>query len=255
MDRMRGAARVAGAGRTSVVPKPVKPNTDHIVIEDDTPVDSALAEKEQRLLTEPLYSTWRGGKKRRPFVAMANVGLFFNPEEPPLVPDMMLSLGITQPSDFSQKENNTYFVWTRGKVPDSVIEIVSDRRGGEATRKMQQYCRWGIPYYVIFDPKNVLRHGVLRAFVRNGIQYEPCDPVWFEGLGLGLTFWTGTYEGARGTWLRWCDKKGQVVLTGQELAGKHRARAKSERARTEAERKRSKKLEEQLRKLGVEPEE
>jgi Uma2 family endonuclease len=244
MDRMRGAARVVGGQRALVVPP--KPNVEHIVIEDDTPVDSWFAEKEQRLLTEPLYSAWRGGKKRRRFIAMANVGLFFNPEEPPLVPDVMLSLDVAQPSDFSLKENNTYFVWVRGKVPDGVVEIVSDRRGGEATRKMQKYCTWGIPYYVIFDPRNVLRRGILRAFVRNGLQYQPCDPAWFDGLGLGLTFWTGTYEGMHTTWLRWCDDMGRVIATGAERANQQGARTKNERQRRQ-------KLEKQLRDLGVEP--
>ncbi len=37
---------------------------EHVVIQDDKPVDSSFAEKEQRLLTEPLYSSWRGGKRR-----------------------------------------------------------------------------------------------------------------------------------------------------------------------------------------------
>src|SRR5260370_28573180 len=207
MDRMRGASRVAGGERASAVPKPVKPNTDHIIIEDDTPVDSMFAEKQQRLLTEPLYSSWGGGKKRRRFIALASVGLFFSPDEPRLVPDVMLSLDVIQPHDFSLKENNTYFVWTRGKVPDSVLEIVSDRRGGEATRKMQKYATWGIPYYVIFDPRNVLRQGVLRAFVRKGLQYEPYDPVSLEGLGLGLIIFRGRYEGSQGNWLLCCDAK------------------------------------------------
>jgi Uma2 family endonuclease len=255
MHRMRGAEQVAAGKRTPTLPRPKKPNVDHIVIQDDTPVDNLFAEKQQRLLTEPLYSTWRGGKRRRRFIATANVGLFFSPGEPPLVPDVMLSLDVTQTGNFSEKENNTYFVWTRGKVPDSVIEIVSDRRGGEETRKMQKYSAWGVPYYVVFDPKNVLRHGVLRAFVRNGLQYQPYDPVWFEGIGLGLTLWRGTYEGASGTWLRWCDEKGQVIASGAERANKERARAKSERARADAERRRREKVEDRLRKLGVEPEE
>jgi Uma2 family endonuclease len=260
MARLREASRVTRRGRPPTVPPEAKPKVDHIIIEDDTPVDSMFAEKQQRLLTEPLYSSWRGGKKRRRFIALANVGLFFNPDEPPLVPDVMLSLDVTQPRDMTKKENNTYFVWTRGKVPDSVIEIVSDRRGGEETNKMHQYSTWGIPYYVIFDPRKVLRHGLLRAFVRKGVQYEPCDPAWLEGIELGLTMWPGRYEGAAADWLRWCDQKGQVILTGAERAKEERSRAKNERARAkkasaraDAERRRSQKMEEQLRKLGIEP--
>ena len=267
MVQMRSAARVTGGARRSVVSQPAKPNVDHIVIEDDTPVDSMFAEKQQRLSTEPLYSSWRGGKKRRRFVAMANVGLFFNPEEPPLVPDTMLSLDVSQPKDFSKKENNTYFVWTRGKVPDAVLEIVSDRRGGEETTKMRTYAKWGIPYYVIFDPRNVLRHGIVRAFVRIGVEYQPCDPAWLEGIGLGLILWKGAYEGSEATWLRWCDRAGRVIPTGREKAQRERLRAKQakqradkeqqradkEQQRADKEQQRADKLAQQLRKLGADP--
>ena len=31
---------------------------ENLVTEDDTPVDNLLSEKQQRLLTEPLYSSW-----------------------------------------------------------------------------------------------------------------------------------------------------------------------------------------------------
>ena len=38
----------------------VAPNIDDLVTEDDTPVDNLPSEKQQRLLTEPLYSSWSG---------------------------------------------------------------------------------------------------------------------------------------------------------------------------------------------------
>lgn len=52
----------------------VRPCLDHIVTEDDTPKDNIFSEKQQRLLTEPLYSSWDPG---RLFLATANVGLFY----------------------------------------------------------------------------------------------------------------------------------------------------------------------------------
>jgi len=58
--------------------------------------------------------------------------------------------------------------------------------------------------------------------------------------------WSGEYEGARGEWLRWCDEHGQVILTGKEAADQERQRAE-ERA------ERIKRLEAQLRSLGVDP--
>ena len=59
------------------------------------PVENIFAEKQYRLLTEPLYSSWPGpGEGKGPFLVLANVGLFYAAKEPPLVPDVMLSLGV-----------------------------------------------------------------------------------------------------------------------------------------------------------------
>jgi hypothetical protein len=39
------------------LPAVFPPAVDHLVTEDDTPVDSFFSEKQLRLLTEPLYSS------------------------------------------------------------------------------------------------------------------------------------------------------------------------------------------------------
>lgn len=67
------------------------PSLEDLVTEDDTPVDNMFSEKQQRLLTEPLYSSWDPG---RPFIAAANVGLFYAVRQPPLVPDAFLRFTI-----------------------------------------------------------------------------------------------------------------------------------------------------------------
>jgi hypothetical protein len=69
------------------------------VTEDDTPVDNIFSEKQQRLLTEPLYSSWQlqGGPAR--FLALVNVGLFFAIDQPPYVPGMTLRLDVERPKD------------------------------------------------------------------------------------------------------------------------------------------------------------
>src|ERR1700741_2172599 len=69
-------------------------NIDDLVIRDDTPVDSHFTVKQQRRLTEPLYPSWHGGKPKRPFLATAWVGLFYRPQVPPLVPDVMLAMDV-----------------------------------------------------------------------------------------------------------------------------------------------------------------
>jgi len=215
------------------------PNIDDLVIRDGKPVESVFVEKQQRLLTEPLYSSWTGPGEGIPFKALSNVGLFYKVGSPPLVPDVMLSLDVPANADLSRKENRSYLVWVIGKVPDVVIEIVSDRRGGEADRKMREYARIGIPYYVIFDPEEHLDGGVLSVFELHGRHYKPIEPAWMPEAGLGLVLWEGVYEGNDGRWLRWCDKQGQVIATGQE--------------RAEQARLRENRLREQLRALGVEP--
>lgn len=194
------------------------PNLDDLVTRDDTPVDNIYAEKQQRLLTEPLYSSWPGPGEGRTFLALANVGLFHKGKEPPLVPDGLLSLDVTAAEDLHAKENHSYFVWILGKPPDVVWEIVSDRRGGEESFKFRTYARMGVLVYVIYDPEDWLRGGPLRVFALLRGKYEPVEPGWLPEVGLGLTLWTGAYEGSRQTGLRWCDQQGRVIPTGAERA-------------------------------------
>jgi hypothetical protein len=69
------------------------------VTEDDTRVDNIFSERQQRLLTEPLYATAQFPGGERSFVALANVGLFYALRQPPLVPDMLLSLNVRLPEE------------------------------------------------------------------------------------------------------------------------------------------------------------
>src|ERR1051326_2901987 len=70
------------------------PNLDNLVFEDGAPVDSIFAERQQRLLTEPLDVSWKGGPERRPYLVLSNVGLFGTVRQPPEVPDALLSLDV-----------------------------------------------------------------------------------------------------------------------------------------------------------------
>jgi Uma2 family endonuclease len=177
---------------------------------------------------------------------LSNVGLFYEPRRPPLSPDVMLSLRTPPLSDMSLRENRSYFVWVVGKVPDVIIEVVSDRTGGEGTYKLRQYAGMAVPYYVIYDPQVYLRQGVLRAFELNGRDYQPTSASWFARVGLGLVLWQGSYEGVEDTWLRWCDEHGQVIPTGRERSDEARQQAERERQRAE-------RLAAQLRALGIDP--
>src|SRR5262249_16763613 len=143
-------------------------------------------------------------------------------DEPPAVPDVLLSLDITWSGDLRYKEYQTYFRWIVGKFPDVVIEIVSNRTGGEDGFKKLKYASWQIPYYVVYDPRNLLRKGTLRAYEWVQGEYRLLDTPWLEGVNLGLVEWKGRYEGVPGQWLRWCDKRGRVLETGEEARDRER---------------------------------
>jgi Uma2 family endonuclease len=241
------------------IPPETIPNIDDLVIEDDEPVESFFVEKQYRLLTDPLYASWK--PEGHTFLAVSNVGLFYADKIPPLVPDVMLSLDVPVGRDVRRKENNSYFTWIIGKPPDVVIELVSDRSGGEEDFKLEEYAKIGVRYYVIFDPDDLLRGGVLRAFnLVRGI-YRPLKASWLPRVGLGLKLWQGEFQGMSESWLRWSDREGVLIPTGEERAEQERQRAKQERQRAKQERQRAKqerqraeRLAAQLRALGIEPE-
>ncbi|MBW4524800.1 MAG: Uma2 family endonuclease [Phormidium tanganyikae FI6-MK23] len=258
----------------------------HLTIEDDTPVDNIQSEKQQRLLVEPLYSS---KVLPSPFLAAANVGLFYKLKGDPIVPDMMLSLGVQCADDFSQKQNRSYFAWEFGKLPEVCIEIVSNAEGDELalSRKSQQkgktiakkglYAQIHIPYYVVFDPlrqiqgENEMNGASLRVWSSSVGRYTELTPqqglaeagqsVWLEEVGLGLTLWSGQFEeDLTRLWLRWCDRSGQVISTGAERADteQHRAEAERQRAETECLRadgaeSKAQRLAERLRAMGIDP--
>jgi len=251
----------------------IRPDVSHIKIEDGAPVDNIFSEKQIRLLAESLNSSWEGPPAdeedaARPFMVLTNVGLFSTPDQPPVVPDVMVSLDVAAlPDPLANKEHNTYFVWIFGKAPDVVIEVVSNRVGGEDGRKLRKYARIGVTYYVIYDPAHYLSQESLRMYELRHRAYVPMTEQWMPALDLGLCVWRGEYEGLEDDWLRWCDIDGTLLPTGAELAAEQKTRAelaskRAEQAEEQAElakeqatlaESRAERLATQLRALGVDP--
>lgn len=239
----------------------IVPDIADLITEDDTPVDNLPSEKQQRLLTEPLYSSWSGPGGHRPFLAAANVGVFSETGTPAIVPDMFLSLDVTVARDWWRKEHRSYFIWEFGKPPELVLEIVSNSVGGEDTDKRRKYAWMQVPFYVIYDPQLQVMAEVLTIYRLRESQYERQDPARFVGLNLGLTLWQGEFEGRTDTWLRWTDEQGVLIATGKERAEQADQRAEQERQRAEQagqraeqERHRAERLAILLRQAGIDPE-
>jgi Uma2 family endonuclease len=248
---------------------------DNLITEDDTPVDNLPSEKQQRLLTEPLYSSWAGPGDNRPFLAAANVGVFSETGVPAIVPDMFLSLDVTVARDWWRKEHRSYFIGEFGKPPELVLEIVSNTVGNEDTEKRQKYAWMRVSFYVIYDPRLQVMDQVLTIYRLEELQYERQDSARFARLKLGLTLWQGEFEGREDTWLRWTDGQGVLIPTGKERAEQadqqaaherqraeqadqqaahERQRAEQADQRAEQERQRAERLTALLRQAGIDPE-
>ncbi len=237
----------------------------HIVTEDDEPVDNIFSAIQQRLLVEPLYSSWTGPGEERPFFAESNIGVFYLLKAPPLVPDALLSLDVEADPDIWAKEHRSYFIWEFGKPPDVVVEVVSNKIGNEDTSKLDKYARMKVSYYVIYDPDKRLSENVLKVYRLNGYEYQLHSGEQLPGIHIGLRLWEGIYSEMGTTWLRWIDEQGNLILTGKELAERETARslqahaeavrAKADAIQAHAEKEaaiqRAEKLAERLRQMGV----
>lgn len=214
------------------------PDISDIVIDDGKPVDNIYSERQMRLLVDSLYASWEMPGPE-PFAALANVGLFISHKQPPVVPDVMVSLKVkVGGKDPKKKENLTYFVWIVGKLPEAVMEVVSNDEGGELDEKKIKYETMGVPYYIVWDPEQFLSEQKLHCFSWNQGKYHDTEP-WFPLLQLGLTVWKGPYQGLDENWLRWQDPHGRILFSAEEKALAERTRANQESQRAEQERQRA----------------
>jgi Uma2 family endonuclease len=230
------------------------PDIQGLITEDDTPVDNLPSEKQQRLLTEPLYSAWAGPGEGRLFLAAANAGIFYQARHPAIVPDMFLSLDVQIAEDWWQREHRAYFLWEFGEPPEVVLEIVSNTIGEEDGQKKHTYTQVRINYYVIYDPLRQVMPDILTVYRLRDFGYERQETMQLPMLKLGLTWWEGQFEGKHDTWLRWTDEHGVLIPTGKEQAEQEQQRTEHAEQLLVQERQREERLAALLRQAGVDPE-
>jgi Uma2 family endonuclease len=237
---------------------PPRPDISHLITEDDTPVDNLFSEKQMRLLTTSLVTSW---KPDFPFITMANVGVYIALNRPPIVPDVMVKLDVLPAPDPTLKEYRAYFSWMYdGKPPEIVVEIVSNKKGGELSTKQRNYEHIGVAWYIVHDPFREIQDEAISAFHLVDGKYQRCAFDQLGDLGLGVKEWEGEFEGSPGTYLRWTDRTGTVLMTGDELAAKNaqlaakNAQLAAKNAQTAAKNaQRTAVLEAKLRALGIDP--
>ena len=241
-------------------------DVSHLVTEDDTPVDNWGSEKQQRLAAKTLFTSY---KRDNPFVVGVDIGIFTSPDRPAIVPDMLMALDSKLPQDWWAKHNRSYFVWKFGKSPELVIEIVSNKEGGELEHKLDKYANMGIWYYVVFDPQLLIADEQLQVYELRPGHFALRDDNLLYWLDLGVVTWEGTYEGVRATYFRFTDIDGNLLLNDEEMVRaqktqvqlaeakieveRTRTRAETEKQRADAAMDRAALLAERLRQLGIDP--
>jgi Uma2 family endonuclease len=181
-------------------------------------------------------------------------------------PDWFLVLGAAR-SATVEEMRWSYVIWQESVPPFLVVELLSEgtededlgqtlRVVGKPPTKWQVYEQvLRVPYYVLFD--RVMQQ--LQAFRLNGSRYEALslrdERLWLDEVQLGVGVWEGEYGGAAGRWLRWYDGANAWVPTPDERADQEQQRADQEQQRAEAALQRAEQLAEQLRSLGIDPDE
>ncbi len=211
------------------------PSAEDLPDSDDTPVDNELQDLIPSLLKAILALIWAN---RMDWFFGVDMGIHYDLEQPAIVPDGFLSLGVER--FFDENLRLSYVIWEEQRVPILVLEVVSQTRRGEYTTKKKQYAELQILYYVVYNPQR-RRKPTLEVYRLTDGEYvlQRGNPVWLEEIGLAIGSERGTYQGITREWLYWYDQQGQRLLTPEERILQAEQRAE--------------KLAQRLRSLGIDP--
>jgi Uma2 family endonuclease len=237
------------------------PTAEDLPCSDETPVDSEIQESLPTLLKFILATIFAD---RNDWFFAIDMGLYYNPEVPPVVPDAFLSLGVDHVKPGQDNLRPSYVLWEeKGIVPQFVLEVVSQNYRGEYNAKKDLYEQLGVLYYVVYNPIRKRKPSLEVYRLVNG-KYLPVigNPVWMPEIGLGIGKERHTHHGINREWMFWYDEDGKRYLTPQEVAAEERQKAiefKSQvdefKSQVESEQARSQRLADRLRELGINPDE
>jgi Uma2 family endonuclease len=218
------------------------PTAEELPDSDDKPMEGG---EFQSLITNMLWSSLSyAWKDRRDFFFGVNMGVYYHPQKPVLVPHCFLSLGVDR---FSREYGRlSYVIWEEDYiVPFLAIEIVVRPYSNESEERRNIYAQIGVLYYAVFltDPQSRLGHKTLEIYRLVDGEYEliPEEKVWMPEIGLALGKEKRLYGRRFREWLYWYDKAGQRLVVLGEPTDLDTLKARNDR------------LAQKLRELGFDP--
>jgi Uma2 family endonuclease len=179
---------------------------DDLPYSDNQPVDNELQTLLPSLLRAILALLWA---ERADWCLGINMGIYADPPQAAIGPDAFLSLGVTR---YKQERGRLSYVVPQENhiMPQWVLEIVSQKPGGEYDDKFQKYAEMGVLYYVVYNPNHWRRdkHEPFEVYRLEQGQYvrQQGNPVWMPEIGLGIGTARGKHEGLSREWLYWYDE-------------------------------------------------
>jgi Uma2 family endonuclease len=196
---------------------------------DSTPVDSELQEFIPTFLKTLLIDIWAN---RADWFFGIDMGIYYSPDEPPVVPDGFLSVGVDRIK--SENLRLSYVLWEEQVLPQLVVEIVSKKYRGEYSTKKTLYENLGILYYVVYNPRRK-RKPSLEAYKLIQGKYVQMvgNPIWLPELAIGIGKERFDYQGYDREWMFWYNRTNQRYPTAQEQV--RQAQTQAQEAQTQAQ--------------------
>ncbi|BAY63245.1 hypothetical protein NIES22_33310 [Calothrix brevissima NIES-22] len=227
------------------------PSSEELPNSDDNPVDNQLQHLISALLESTLAINW---SERWDWFFGVNMGIYYDPNQPALVPHGFLSLGVKRFVD--ENLRLSYVLWEEERSPILALEVVSQIHQGEYSSKKEFYAKkLGVLYYVIYNPFRRKKPALeVYQLVDGEYLLMSGNPVWLPQIGLGIGRERGIYQGIVREWLYWYDEKGEKLLTPDERIQEAEEQANFQAQQRLAAEQQVLLLAARLKDLGIEPE-
>jgi Uma2 family endonuclease len=224
------------------------PSSSELPDSDDTPVDSEMQILIPGLLLEVLANIWQS---REDWFFGINMGVYYNPNKPAIVPDAFLSLGVER--FVGETGRLSYVFWEEDGIPPILtLEIVSQTYNYEYEQKKIDYAELGILYYVIYAPTRLRRKRQrleIYRLVNGEYVLQKGEKIWMPEIGLAIGRERGTHKGITREWLYWYDENGNRCLTFEELAVERQQKIEQSQQQLEQSQQQLEQSQQQLQKL------